>query len=135
MITILSSLIGFIGAMVPEVLKLFQDHKDKKHELQILKLQIEQQSNGHATRLEEIRVSADVLETSALYKTWHSGISWVDALNGTVRPTIAYAFFALYATTKLMQAELIWCEEDQAIFASVISFYFGQRAVNKSFKR
>jgi hypothetical protein len=64
------------------------------------------------------------------------GIRWVDALNGTVRPVIAYSFFILYALVKGMQFSaglpwLLWTEEDQAIFAGIISFYFGQRAMSK----
>ena len=26
---------------------------------------------------------------------------------------------------------ILWCVDDQAIFAGIISFYFGQRAVSK----
>jgi len=58
------------------------------------------------------------------------------ALNGTVRPVIAYSFFALYASVKAIQFSanlpwLLWTAEDQAIFAGIISFYFGQRAMSK----
>jgi hypothetical protein len=77
-----------------------------------------------------------------LYKTYSTGIHWLDALNGTVRPLLAYAFFALYALTKLLQFSLIddtipasiyilWQDEDRAIFVGIISFYFGQRAMAK----
>jgi cellulose synthase/poly-beta-1,6-N-acetylglucosamine synthase-like glycosyltransferase len=70
----------------------------------------------------------------------------VDALNGTVRPVIAYAFFILYALVKLLSYaavansnvvpfvvlhDTLWTEDDAAIFAGIISFYFGQRAMAK----
>ncbi len=136
MITLLGSLVGFISAAFPDLLKLFRDHQDRKHELTILRLQIEQQAQGHQQRLEEIHVEADIAESKALYKTFYSGIKWVDALNGTVRPVIAYSFFILYAVIKAMQFSadlpwLLWTAEDQAIFAGIISFYFGQRAMSK----
>lgn len=142
MITLLSSLLGFFGSAFPDFLKLFKDNQDKKHELKVLELQLQQQAQGHQNKLEEIRASADISESQALYKTYSTGIHWVDALNGTVRPVLAYAFFALYALTKLLQFSLIdptipasiyilWQEEDQAIFAGIISFYFGQRAMAK----
>lgn len=136
MITLLGAIVGFISAAFPDLLKLFKDSQDRKHELTILKLQMEQQAQGHANRLEEIHVQADITESRALYKTFYSGIRWVDALNGTVRPVIAYSFFALYAVVKVMQFSadlpwLLWTEEDQAIFAGIISFYFGQRAMTK----
>jgi len=70
----------------------------------------------------------------------------VDALNGTVRPVIAYSFFMLYAAVKLLSYaaiagsnavpfvvihDTLWTEDDAAIFAGIISFYFGQRAMKK----
>lgn len=142
MITLLSSLLGFFGSAFPDLLKLFKDAQDRKHELKILDLQIQQQAQGHQNRLEEIRTTADISESQALYKTYSVGIHWVDALNGTVRPVLAYAFFGLYALTKMLQFSvlnpsvqdsifILWQEEDQAIFAGIISFYFGQRAMSK----
>ncbi|NDG05442.1 MAG: hypothetical protein EB121_08890, partial [Alphaproteobacteria bacterium] len=86
MITLLGAIVGFISAAFPDLLKLFKDSQDRKHELTILRLQMEQQAQGHANRLEEIHVQADIAESRALYKTFYSGIRWVDALNGTVRP-------------------------------------------------
>jgi hypothetical protein len=142
MITLLGSLIGFLGAAFPDILKLYRDKADREHEIRILALQIEQQKQGAAQRLEEIRTSADISESVALYKTYQTGVRWVDALNGTVRPLLAYAFFVLYATAKLLQFYVIapndvamigmlWQAEDQAIFSGIISFYFGQRAMSK----
>jgi hypothetical protein len=136
MITLIGSLIGFVSAAFPDLLKLFRDAQDRKHELRILEMQMEQQRQGHAQRLEEVGIQADIAESKALYKTYNTGIRWVDALNGTVRPVIAYSFFILYASVKVMQFSadlpwLLWNEEDQAIFAGIISFYFGQRAMSK----
>lgn len=144
MITLLGSLLGFLSAAFPDFLKLFRDAQDRKHELKILELQMQQQTQGHANRLEEIQTQADIAESRALYRTYNTGIRWVDALNGTVRPVLAYAFFLLYFTIKCMQFALVdlanplpwqiamlWNVEDQAIFAGIISFYFGQRAMTK----
>ncbi|MDB2414173.1 holin family protein [Rickettsiales bacterium] len=136
MVTLLGSLLGFISAAFPDFLKLIRDHQDRKHELTILQLQMQQQAQGHSNRLEEIHVEADIAESRALYKTYNTGIRWVDTLNGTVRPVIAYSFFVLYALVKLMQffsglPWMLWTPEDQAIFAGIISFYFGQRAMSK----
>ena len=144
MTTLLASLLGFISSTFPDLLKLFRDHQDRQHELTILQMQMEQQQQGHTNRLEEIHVEADIAESRALYKTFYSGIKWVDALNGTVRPVLAYCFFLLYFTIKCMQfavvdltnplpwhIDMLWAVEDQAIFAGIISFYFGQRAMSK----
>ena len=136
MITLLGALLGFISSAFPDLLKIWRDAADRKHELAILQMQMEQQRQGHTNRLEEINVQADIAESRALYKTYNTGIRWVDALNGTVRPVIAYSFVILYAVVKVMQFSadlpwLLWTAEDQAIFAGIISFYFGQRAMSK----
>lgn len=142
MMSLIGALIGFLGAVVPDALKLWQDHADRQHELAILDRQLEAQRQGHLQRLEAIGMEADISESKALYRTWKSGVEWVDALNGTVRPVLAYAFFLLYAGVKLMQVvvlegalshvlPIIWTDEDQIIFAGIISFYFGQRAMHK----
>ena len=143
MITVISALVGFISAAFPDLLKLVRDYQDRKHELRILELQLQQQAQGHTQRLEEIHAQADSAEAIAIYKTYASGIEWVDALNGTVRPVLAYAFFLFYAIVKVLQFSMVseqplpwqvqtlWSIEDQAIFAGIISFYYGQRAMSK----
>jgi len=144
MITILASLVGFISSLIPEILKFFLDKNDKKHELEILDHQIKLKNTGHSTKLEEILAMNALSESQSIYKTYKTGICWVDALNGTVRPVLAYSFFGIYAFIKFLQykiiavsinvndiANILWSVDDQAIFAGIISFYFGQRAVTK----
>ncbi len=144
MITLLASMAGFISSLIPEILKYFLDKNDKKHEVQLLEYQIKLQKIGHDNRLEEIIALGSTEEVRSLYKTYKTGICWVDALNGSVRPVLAYAFFGLYTFIKFLQYQVIaaavnmldvidilWNVDDQAIFAGIISFYFGQRAMSK----
>ncbi len=134
MVTLLGSLLGFISSLIPDLFKQFQDKRDKNYELEVLKFQIENAKNGFKERLEEINTIADITESSVIYKTYNVGIAWVDGLNGSVRPVIAYCFFFLYACVKFLQYDQgldIWTDEDQAIFAGIISFYFGSRAMSK----
>jgi len=147
MITLLASIAGFISSLIPDLLKYLLDKGDKKHELEILKYQIQMQEKGIDNRLQEILAVNDISAAKALYSTYKTGITWVDGLNGSVRPVLAYAFFAIYAFTKFMQyqiiansnfiqkIEIIWTGEDQAIFAGIISFYYSQRALSKVRKK
>jgi len=148
MLTLIGSLLGFVSSLFPDLLKLFRERQDRQHELAILDRQMEMQKLGHNQRLEEIQVQADIAESQALYKSAvPTGVKWVDALAGTVRPVITYAFFALFAAVKgsalyvliavegmlLAQAlPQIWDPETQALFAAVMSFWFGQRALAKA---
>jgi len=168
MLTILGSLIGFLGSFAPKLLQMWQDKKDKAHELSIIGLQIQAQKDIGQQRVEEVKITAESAEMQTLYESAKIapitpvGVKWVDAiqglvnalltlLNGSVRPTITYAFFALYAFIKYAQAKSVaafysnitwtaalaktWTEEDSAIFATIISFWFSGRMLQKFFKK
>jgi hypothetical protein len=148
MLTLLGSLLGFLSSTFPDLLKLWQDRADRQHELAILDRQMEQMRLGHNQRLEAIGLEADIAESRALYQhdSHLSGVRWVDGLRASVRPLITYAFFLLFTAVKtsalivlvneqgmtLIEAlPQIWDPETQALFAAVMSFWFGQRALAK----
>ena len=148
MITLLASISGFVSSIIPEIIKYFKDVNDKKHELNILDKQIEYNANNAAQTLEEIHVSRDIFEHASLYSTYKTEIKWVDSLNGSVRPVLAYSFFLMYMGVKYIQykaitgsahaieyLEVLWSIDDQAIFAGIISFYYGQQTFRKVWKK
>lgn len=142
MLEIIGAITGFTGAIVPSAIKYLQDKNDKKHELNLFKMQIKAQKETELHRMNEIDLKADIEESKYLYKTFRVGIKWIDALNGTVRPVIAYAFFILYAWTKvyyflnneIYDLNQIWTSIDNTIFLTIISFFYGQRAMQKIMK-
>ena len=146
MITLLASLAGFISSIFPELLKIFKDRYDKKHHLDIIDRQIKIHKKSFDA--EEFEHANKVFENNSMYPTDKSGITWVDALNGSVRPVLAYSFFLMYMGIKLLQylsikgslkaseyVHILWSIDDQAIFAGIISFYFGQRTFSKIWKK
>lgn len=148
MVTLFASLIGFFGSIIPDILKMFNDRRDKKHELEIMDRQIKMYEQGLVSRLEEIQSNADVAEAKIMQQNYKSGIFLIDMFNSSVRPVLAYSFFILYAFVKYIQylviadigdlkvfVEVLWSLEDQAIFSGIISFYFGQRAMLRRFSQ
>ncbi len=148
MLTLLGSLLGFISSAFPDLLKIWQEKQDRKHELDIMDRQMEQMRLGHSQRLEEISVNADIAESKALYKhdSKPSGITWIDGLRASVRPMITYAFFTLFAIVKIsalyylifkfnmdftVAIQKIWDVETQALFAATVSYWFGARSLAK----
>ena len=152
MLTIITTLVGALLGFVPEVFKIFKDKSDKAHELKLIDLQMKQAELGHDQRMFEINTVGDISESAAIYKTYKTGISWIDGYNGTVRPTIAYAFFGLYAFVKAVviynviahvgTAEMpvfllkdtlaiVWTGEDSAALFGILGFYYGNRAMSK----
>lgn len=94
-------------------------------------------------------IGAQQAEMQALYAhdmALNEGTSqWMKNLRASVRPVITYGFFfllvavdaALFAhgwTTGVKfneLAEMLWDQETQALFASIIAFHFGGRAFGK----
>ena len=130
---------------------MFQDKQDKKFELELLKMQMEHQKQSHEQRLTEINVNADISESAALYKhaSRSSGNWFIEALRGSVRPTITYLFFFAFCTVKLTilfsmigQPDIeaieiafaVWDDETAALFSAIIGFWFGQRAIARNKK-
>jgi|SaaInlStandDraft_6_1057023.scaffolds.fasta_scaffold08285_5 hypothetical protein len=104
MLTLLGAVLGFVSSAFPEVLKYFREDKDCKQEQEIMDRQIELSKLGASHRLEEGRLNTDANERVSLYSHAKSvGVKWIDALPGSVRPVITYAFFILYALLKLAQ--------------------------------
>ena len=152
MTTLLASIIGFFSSIIPELIKIFKDYQDKKHELRIFDKQVKfsQHNNGGLFSIggSNDKMTHNILsEFAVLHQNYKIGINWVDALNASVRPVLAYCFFLLYAFIKFTQynsikgkgflishLSILWSLEDQAIFASILSFYFGQRTFRKLLK-
>ncbi len=156
MIAILGAVLGFISSTFPSILLLWKDKTDKKHELDMMDRQavhqLEMQKLGYQQKLAEIEVYreaneiiADAEERKSLYKTFYSGIKWVDAYNAMTRPNWAHALLFLYIYVKWVQTsvlpeaaplsfyiDVLWTEFDQAMFATIGAYYFGDRAITKA---
>ena len=144
MLSLLGSLLGFGTSFLPKVMDYFQDKSDKKHELAVMEVQIKQQKELAIQKLEMVNVEADIRETEALHKE-HASITrkssqWVINLSSSVRPVITYCLFIEFATLTFLLSggyidngmySLIWNNEFQAIWAAVVSFWFGQRTFNR----
>lgn len=150
LLTLLSTVLGFLGAGIPELIKGYNAKQERKHELDVMDRQLAAQAAGHTQRLEEINVQGDIEESKALYQaaaTPITGVRWADAAialyNSSVRPTLTYAFFAMYAVVKLgmvrsavgvswlVAFQNAWTESDMALFATIVGFWFGQRSLTK----
>jgi hypothetical protein len=157
MLTLLSTLASFLTGGLPKLLELFKDRGDKKHELEMMRISVEREmrmaERGFVAqqRIEEIRaesaaVQAMASERLALYKhdtdIGKGAPKWAIALRTSVRPVITYCMFFMlcainafgcwYAVKQGVpfgEALLIlWDEDTQALFASIIAFWFGSQA-------
>lgn len=149
MMTLLGSLLGFGTSFLPEVLNYFKASQDHKHNLERMQVEMDLMTKRNELKLNIIDKQAEIKETEGLYK--HDAIdagSFINALRGSVRPVITYVFFGLFIAVKvtalmsLMEdgndlaesINLIWDDATSGLFAAIISFWFGGRAVSKYMK-
>tara|TARA_Y100000310_G_C20606172_1_gene775584 strand:+ start:184 stop:621 length:438 start_codon:yes stop_codon:yes gene_type:complete len=144
MLSLVGSVLGFGTSFLPKVLGYFEEKRDQAHELQMMDRQLEQQLQIGHQKMQMLDVEADIRETEALHKE-HASITrkssqWVINLSSSVRPVITYCLFIEFATLTFLLSggyidngmySLIWNNEFQAIWAAVVSFWFGQRTFNR----
>lgn len=160
MMTLLSSLLSFLAGGLPKVFDLMQDRSDKKHELALAQMQTERelqmaergflaQQKIEEIRTDQIAMQTAVQERQALYQhdieIGKGASQWVINARAMVRPFITYGMFILFAFVEFFgfffayhrevpfdQAlNLLWDDETQLIWSSVVAFWFGTQAFKK----
>ena len=150
MLTLLGSLLGFGTSIVPEELGFFKQSQANKQELKMLEAKAQYAAQLSTLKLQELDAEADIAETKGLYahdtELARRG-GWVVGLQASVRPVVTYLFMAAFLGVKgglvfsliFMQGvdwttalDVTWDGETQALFAAIMSFWFGNRAMSKA---
>ena len=160
MLSILSGLLGIFSSGLPNILGFFQQRGDQKHEREMAQLQNAQallmaekgfvaQEKIAAIELEQTNAETYAQERVALYdhdkKLIEKASQNVVDLNAKVRPYIAFTFVGLLVFTDVVG--LVWAiwtgvdfvsamgevfsDQEMAIVASIVGFYFGSRQWEK----
>ena len=147
MLALLGSLLGFAGSAIPEVINSFKEGGKQKHALEVMKLQLEAAKNS--VNLEKEIYNFKALDEEQKRLLEHDANidsrGFVGALRGSVRPVITYVFFLTFIAVKgsamyvMLQGgtdipaalDAVWNDETEALFAAVLSFWFGNRAITK----
>jgi hypothetical protein len=127
----IAAIFGFFAPFATEIFKYFQRKQDNLHELSMMRLQMEATAQGHAYRMEEINVTADIDEQKAVRMPDKSfGVQLLDAarnsnlsgwalypafylftlldfISSLVRPAITYTAFGFYMVVKWAQFQMI----------------------------
>ena len=152
MLSIIGSLLGFASSTAPAIMDHFQSKDNRKHEIDKMKTLAEIKAQGMDLDMkvyEQMGADKEHERLIAHDTAIQQSTGWTSALQKSVRPVITYAFFGLFATieiTLLMDAiekgtefseaiKLLWDDETKAIFAAIISFWFGSRAIEKARQR
>jgi len=160
MLTLLSTLISFLAGGVPKLLDFFQDKSDKAHEMDMAKLQTERElqlaERGFIAQahIEDIKTEQIVIQTAekereAIYAhdiaIGEGAAQWVINARAFTRSFITYGMFILFAFVEIfgflyawksgvdfsIALDVLWDNDTQTIWASVVSFWFGTQAFKK----
>ena len=160
MITLLSTLASFLAGGLPKILDFIQDRSDKSQELKLAELQIERElamaEKGYLAQLQIEEVKTEQIQTKTKADVSQAllqhdiaigkGASkWVINLRASVRPVITYCMFGMLAFINIfgcmyaaysdvpfqVAIGILWSQDMQIVFASVISFWFGSTAFSK----
>ena len=160
MLSILSGILGFATSGLPSVLDFFKQKGDQKHEREMAQLDMERTlalaEKGYASqeRIEEFRTDQVEMQTYAeervaLYqhdaKLQETASPFIRSLSASVRPVVTYCFVFLLLFTDIAgmvwaiktgvdfttALTLIFSDEEMAIVASIIGFWFGSRHWDK----
>lgn len=148
MITLISTLIGFLASVLPSIVRIFEKRQDYSHELQLRKLEVEAAQQGIALQARLQQIQALIEQNRAIYGHDESltGSPTINNLRASVRPVITYAFFFLFFMIKTVVLLsgiklglplkelilLIWDEYTASIFGAIIAFWFGSRLWEKT---
>ena len=102
MISLLGTLLGCGTSIVPEILGYFKQAQVNKQELAMLEAKAKYAEQLSTLKVQELDAQAEIEETKGLYSHDRSidAGGFVNALRGSVRPVLTYAFFSLFATIK-----------------------------------
>lgn len=140
--TVLGGVIGLGGSLAPAVLDYFSSKQERTHIENMAKL-------GHVFDYLGKEVNADSQETTALLdhdKSLTTDSKIINALRASIRPVITYVFFFLFLVVKLVGLWVawfvqhvsfgesmlaLWDPDTAALFAAIMGFWFGNRAISK----
>ena len=146
---IVGSLLGFGGSVVPAVTEYFGKKQDNAFELKKMEKKAQLIKAGYTYEMQMFEQQASDKEHARLIDhdiSINRGTGFISGLQRSVRPIITYSFFILFATVEITLLQkamamdipfnealaVIWDDDTQAIWAAVVSFWFGSRAIEKS---
>ena len=160
MLSLFSTLGGLLISGLPKLLDFFQDKADKKHELELAQMQMDQQLRMQAAgfqsqeRIEDIKTHQIEIQTAgqerlALYQhdieIGKGASQWIIDLRASVRPVVTYLFVILLIVVDITSIWWAWSTgvpfveaisqvfdtDEMQILASIIAFWFGTQAFSK----
>lgn len=149
---LLGSIFGGIFRLIPEVLKLLDKANERKHELNMFRLQTDLEKLRGEFKMEEKYVDYSIQQLDTIKEAFReqsetakNAGQFVSAVSALVRPGITWCFFFIYAAVKIaalviaFQTNAPWYEvlskswdsNDFGVFTMCLTFWFVGRSLER----
>lgn len=149
---LLGSIFGGLFRLAPEVLKWLDRASERKHELEMFKLQTDLEKMRGEYRLEHRYVDHGIAQLEAINSAFEQqgkadakAWKWVASLSALVRPGITWMLFGMYVIFKAVSMayaldsnipwyEFIqntWTSDDFAMLMMILTFHFVGRPIER----
>jgi len=150
--TLFGGIFGGLLRLLPEVLNFFDKGNERKHELSLLKMEMEFAKVRGEIAMRQVEAAMQVAEMDAIgkafqeqSKTAQAAGKFIAAISALVRPFITYMFVGAYFAVKSATFSLaiqqggawqevivdLWTQDDVTIMFMIISFWFVGRVWDK----
>lgn len=160
MLSLFTTIISFASGGLPKILDYFKDKSDKNHELALAQMQMTQQlelqKSGFVAQKDLEEVKFEELKEQTASNDFNAALAndtasaqgasqWAINIRSLVRPAITFGLFAIFLGVEVWACfyaykmnvgfeqaiKLLWTDETQTIWASIVGFYFGCRHFQK----
>ena len=146
------AILGFLAALAPEVIQMLKDRFSHQRGLEAKQQELDAAAQGYEYTIQNQNdeMAQQAAQIDALQKQLQDqddikNHPHMELLRSSVRPLVTYGFFGLFAVIKLVTLHhalqcatcdvtqvltAVWDEDSEALFAAVITFWFGSRMTN-----
>lgn len=152
---IVGSIIGLLGSLIPEAIKIVKDWSDKKFEKEMYELKMKYAEQETKLRIEEARAIAeteldkkvyDFAKTKDIVRTGSPFADTLQVLGNfliqSVRPILTYILIGFYVVLKISMwktmggnlnaVPLVFGKGDEEFIAACVFFWFGNRSLYRA---
>lgn len=152
--TLLGSGLGALARLAPEIITAIDRGNERKHELKMFdkqneadRLRADQQLRSVETQGQLMldKTGIEALRDAIKAQGQKTGVSWADAWNAIVRPSVTHLLVLLYIIAKCAGAyslakmgmptadavSTIWTPQDHALLSGILNFWFLDRVIRK----
>jgi len=143
---LIGALCGFGASITPEIFAVITSQQEHVHLMEEKRLHMDAAAANYTfqTDTNTIAASSKELELLLAHDAQIKGNPFIDTLRASVRPVITYLFVLLFIVVKLVllfqwiyrdhtsfliAVPMLWDTDTMSIFAAVLSFWFGSRAM------